>query len=130
MSRRAMGRRSDGHALDRREEGGEVSYDIDLVIDTGGPEPHSIDICWNYTSNCAPMWRAAGVDLAEFDGQPVKHCIEPLLSGINAMRRDPARFRAMNPPNGWGDYDTLLQALMALLRHFRAHPKATVEVRR
>lgn len=107
-----------------------MSYDIDLEIDTGGGEPALIDIAWNYTSNCVPMWRAAGADLATFDGQRAELCVEPLLSAIGAMRHDPARFEAMNPPNGWGDYESLLQALMALLRHFRDHPRATVVVSR
>lgn len=30
---------------------------------------------------------------------------------IRGLEADPERFRAMNPPNGWGDYDSLLSVL-------------------
>lgn len=30
---------------------------------------------------------------------------------IRGLEADPARFRAMNPDNGWGDYDGLLKVL-------------------
>jgi hypothetical protein len=46
-----------------------MSYDIWLEADLGGPEPLHLD-SWNYTSNCAAMWRAAGADLSEFHDRP------------------------------------------------------------
>ena len=108
-----------------------MSYDISLSIDTGGDEPACLpDLCWNYTGNCARMWRAAGADLAEFHHKLAGDCLLDLEAAIRALCADPARFKEMDPPNGWGSYDTLLPALVELADAFRRHPKATVEVSR
>lgn len=105
-----------------------MSYDIWLTIDTGGPEPARVGDSWNYTSNCAPTWRAAGADLAEFHGKPAGECVPTLRAAIEVMRADPARFQAMDSPNGWGTYDTLVPALVRLRAMREAHPKATVVI--
>jgi hypothetical protein len=107
-----------------------VSYDIWLEIDTGGPEPACVGRDWNYTSNCVPMWRAAGADLAEFHGKSAADCIPVLSAAIELLRAEPARFEAMDPENGWGSYETLVPALEALLANFEHHPRATVGVSR
>lgn len=107
-----------------------VSYDIWLEADLGGPEPMEVGLWWNYTSNCGPMWREAGADLAEFHGRQAGDCGEALLCAIQTMEREPERFQAMNPSNGWGSYDTLLPALRELLEMFKRAPRATVKVSR
>ncbi|PZG07179.1 hypothetical protein C1I95_31390 [Micromonospora craterilacus] len=107
-----------------------MSYDIHLSIDSGGPEPATVWGSWNYTSNCGAMWRRAGADLAEFEGKTAAECLPILVAAIRRMEDEPATYQAMNPPNGWGDYDSLLHALRQLADAFRAHPKATVEVHR
>ncbi len=105
-----------------------MSYDIWLEVDTGGPEPCRIADGWNCTSNISGMWRAAGADLADFDGQTAHDCIESLTNAIAELRRDPDKYRAMDSPNGWGKYEHLVPTLDRLLDDFRRHPKATVRV--
>lgn len=114
-----------------------MSYDIWLEKPQPGcPEcgrPDAIATItdgWNYTSNCGPMWRAAGADLAEFHDKPAGQCVLPLHIAIHAMQSDPAKYRAMDPPNGWGSYDTLLPALKELIAQFETHPDAIVKVSR
>jgi hypothetical protein len=107
-----------------------MSYDIWLEINTGGPEPASVGRDWNYTSNCGRMWREAGADLAEFNGQYAGNCLPLLDKAIHNLRAEPAKYEAMNPANGWGSYATLLPALEELAANFRAHPLATVQVSR
>jgi len=99
-----------------------MSYDIWL---TGDPEP---PLDWNYTSNCSQMWCAAGADLRKFHGKIASECEPILRSAIDNMIETPARYIAMNPPNGWGDYDSLLDALSELLFALVDHPKAIVNV--
>ncbi|MGH3795966.1 MAG: hypothetical protein ACRDSP_13875 [Pseudonocardiaceae bacterium] len=84
----------------------------------------------NMTSNVAPMWREAGADLAEFDGRAAAEVLPVLRTAIAAMEDDPAVYEAMNPANGWGDYDSCLEFLRELVKDFTAHPKATVVVSR
>lgn len=107
-----------------------MSYDIWLTIDTGGAEPALVWDGWNYTSNCGPMWREAGADLAEFHGKPAGECAPILQAAIATLKADPARFEAMNPDNGWGSYRSLVVRLGDLAAGFEAHPKALVAVSR
>jgi len=102
-----------------------------------GKEPASEDsgwsgspLDWNYTSNCARMWRKAGADLAEFDGKPAGECAMPLAAAITAMESEPDTYRALNPTNGWGDYDSLVEALKKLLDAFQGNPHLIVQVSR
>jgi hypothetical protein len=118
-----------------------MSYDINLETTPVEEECHHCDgtgrvtssdelTWWNYTSNCAGMWRKAGADLAAFHGKPASECTPSLKSAIEAMENDPETFRAMNPANGWGSYDSLLEALKTLLKDFQEHPDAIVRVSR
>jgi hypothetical protein len=107
-----------------------MSYDIWLLMDTGGPEPATVWDGWNYTSNCGPMWRQAGADLAEFEGKTAGECLPILRAAIEELQAHPIKYKAMDPPNGWGSYDTLVPALDELADGFSRHPKATVRVSR
>lgn len=107
-----------------------MSYSISLTIDTGGPEPALLNTDWNYTSNCGAMWRAAGADLADFDQKTAGECLPILTAAIAELEANPAEYEAMNPPNGWGSYATLVPSLKRLEAQFQAHPKATVWVSR
>ncbi len=101
-----------------------MSYDVSLCIDTGGQEPACL------TSNVAAMWRRAGADLVAFDGRVAADVLPALRAAIVVMEDDPATYKAMNPPNGWGDYDSCLEFLGELVKDFASHPKATVVVSR
>jgi hypothetical protein len=81
---------------------------------------------WNYTHNTNAMiaaaYEAVSGDATEQCGGPLGKAIGPAwwrrLDGasgpdgaaylgqiIQGLEADPERFRAMNPPNGWGCYD-------------------------
>jgi hypothetical protein len=93
-----------------------VSYDVWLSPSADEPYAEGSTEWLNYTSNVAPMWRAAGVDLAECHGRPAAQVAEGLMGALAAMDDDPDRFRAMDPPNGWGDFDgcrTYLRKILA-----------------
>lgn len=107
-----------------------MSWDATLTDDRGHTEGD-----WNYTHNCngmieatltddevtatgQPFWAALGNTTmgrgAWWDllngrtGPEGAQLLDRIISGLEA---DPARFRAMDPPNGWGSYDTLLDVL-------------------
>lgn len=106
-----------------------MSYDVDLEIDTGGPEPAWV---WsrNHTSNTSRMWATAGCDLAEFDGKPASELAPVLGSAISVMEADPDRFRQMEPANRWGTYETTMEFLVAIYNACGEHPLTTVRVSR
>ncbi len=106
-----------------------MSYDVWLEVDTGGPEPVEV---WerNHTSNTAGMWRGAGLDLGGCDGRQAAQVVEGVAAAVEVMERDPERFRAMNPPNGWGSYESCLAFLTAIRDACVAHPATTVRISR
>lgn len=62
---------------------------------------------WHYAPNghgSVPWWDHLD-GMSGPDGAAYLHLI------IRGLEADPERFRAMNPPNGWGDYEGLLKIL-------------------
>lgn len=107
-----------------------MSYDV-WVTAGNDPDAEQTHDWWeNYTSNVAPMWRAAGIDLAECHGRPAAQVAEGLQGALQTMGEDPDRFRAMNPPNGWGDFDGCVAYLQRLLALCLATPQGYVWVSR
>lgn len=110
-----------------------MSYDIALYlkVDTGGSEP--VDYCaadiGNYTANVSGMWTdALGYRLADLKGRTAGDCTDDLRRAVADMQNRPDHYRAMNPPNGWGDYEGALAYLRQLHDACCAHPKATVHI--
>jgi len=93
---------------------------------------------WNYTHNINQMIAAAykaatGDDTDQAEG-PLGPVIGPAwwkrLDGMNGMEggrylgkilaalcADPDKYRAMNPGNRWGDYDSLVEVLRDMCAH-------------
>lgn len=110
-----------------------MSYDIELYmnIDTGAPEPHWFTVAdiGNYTSNVAPMWGdALGHRLADLKEKTASDALPALQRAVAALEADPAKYEAMNPPNGWGDYQGALDYLRRLRDACAEHPKATIHM--
>jgi len=76
---------------------------------------------WNYTFNTSRMVYAVLEDegyeyeernwFSHLDGMTGAEGAEFLGMIIRGMEADPDRFRALNPENGWGDYDTFLKEM-------------------
>lgn len=108
-----------------------MSYDLDLRIDTGGEHPVTVHDVGNYTSNVSGMWtKALGFPLADLDGRLAADAIPDLRRAAWAMANNPDTYRAMNPENGWGDYEGARDYLVQLLEGCLAHPKTTIGVSR
>jgi hypothetical protein len=106
-----------------------MSYDVSLYINTGGDS--EAEVFWrNMTSNVAPMWRKAGADLADFAGKTAGDCVADLQAAIRAMEAEPETYRAMNPANGWGDYEGCLDFLKSIRDACATHPACTVHISR
>lgn len=81
------------------------------------PRREESEIEWfNYTHNVAPMiyqaLEGAGITLEDgeswwqrLSGMSGAEGRDYLAAIITRLEADPGRFRAMNPPNGWGCYD-------------------------
>ena len=108
-----------------------MSYDVTFGYpedDPGYPE----DQWRNYTSNVSQMWRAA---LGEDLGELIDRCggcnadlTRWLDLGVTRMENDPDYYRAMNPENGWGDYEGALAYFRWMLAMCQAVPRGHVSV--
>ena len=82
-----------------------MSWDIGIALN---------EICfenasWNYTHNCNDMMRDAGYNwVYSLGGQKVIDTIPKFQEMLQNLKHDPEKFRAMNPSNGWGSYDSLV----------------------
>lgn len=89
----------------------------------------------NITHNLSRMAREA--DIYEYLWRPdeigVKHAnqlISPLRNGLARLKADPPRYKALNPQNGWGTYEGLLQFIEQYLQACEQQPAAEVSVSR
>lgn len=107
-----------------------MSYDIWMVADLGGPEPVAIGDSVNHTYNCSAMFRLAlgGKGVNDLERQTGRDMLPRLKSGIRHMEENPNLYLPLNPPNGWGSYDTALEYLKELEAMAEAAPKAMFRV--
>lgn len=64
----------------------------------------------NITYNLSRMLNEAGfVGWEELVKMSARKAGKHILKVLDEMSLDPEKYRAMNPKNGWGDYDSCLQ---------------------
>jgi hypothetical protein len=56
--------------------------------------------------------------------------IVPLRDGLTLLLSDPDRFKAMNPENGWGSYEGLVEFVRAYKKACEEFPDAEIYVSR
>lgn len=105
-----------------------MSWDIWLAVDVDGQSVELPDTWRNYTHNCNRMVRDAGLEEWPYEvaGWSADRLGRRLADTIECLERDPEKYRAMNPANGWGDYDSLLVALREVLASCERYPSARV----
>ena len=101
-----------------------------LYLDTPDGEMRTpID---GHTYNLSAMWRLAGV----FENHPIDdlHGERAATIGDRAARgllravTKPSEFKALNPSNGWGDYEGFVQVLTRLAIDCAEEPEAIAHV--
>ena len=93
-----------------------MSWDADLVGEIDGHPVHLRG--WNYTHNTSRMvyaiLRRRETWWGRLNGMTGLEAQAYLGRIIDSLAADPDKFRAMNPENGWGDYDSFLNVLMEM----------------
>lgn len=64
----------------------------------------------------------------EYGFETAGQIIPILQHGIDVLKRDPDKFKKMNPKNGWGSYDGLLAFAEGVLKACQEYPHATISV--
>ena len=107
-----------------------MSWDIEMVTDPcescGRGEETVFDR--NLTWNLTPMHRAVGIDWRKLREMSADQAKETILDAVRQLKEDPERFKDMNPKNGWGSYDGLVDLLQEMLGTWKRYPTATVKV--
>lgn len=96
---------------------------LDIWIGDGEPS-------FNYTHNVVPMWKKAGCydALYESSGLRAKEVLLALKLGLMDMLGNPAEYTALNPENGWGDYESATHFLVSVIIAFAENPDAIIGV--
>ncbi len=89
----------------------------------------------NITHNLGKMAEAADVYYAlwrpeEIGIKKASDLIEVLQHGYSKLTDDPDTYKAMNPINGWGSYESLVVFVADYLNACRLYPDAFVRVSR
>lgn len=109
-----------------------MGWDARISARPRGHEPAALFGEWNYTHNTSPMISRVldvmGAETSEpwyrlldgMNGAEGGHYLDLIIGGLSEA---PELFRAMNPSNGWGDYDSLLEVLAEMRDTSHAHPR-------
>lgn len=87
------------------------------------------------THNLVPMAAEAGLYKVlwrpdELGIIKASQLIEPLRAGLKLLRSDPERFKALNPSNGWGNYENLVEFVAQYLEACKKNRDADVYANR
>jgi hypothetical protein len=112
-----------------------MSYDVSVSIDTGNGESLEEEI-GNYTYNCSAMLTKAlvavgkeQISLSDMHGWDVSKVAFYLKDALQYMRENRKEFIAMNPDNGWGDFESWLEFLSKIYETCLKHPKCDLRIR-
>ena len=111
-----------------------MSHDAWMEIDTDALLPVEMIDIGNYTRNVSPMWRKAmtyatgGIptSIQDTDGMTGEAALPVLKDALMHMLRNPAEYEAMNPENGWGDYEGATEFMWKCVQACAKHPKAVI----
>jgi hypothetical protein len=90
---------------------------------------------FNVTHSLAPMAYALGIYQAiwlpeEIEIETAKKMIPILEKALSKMMKDPEKYKAFNPDNGWGSFDGFYKFLGEYLFCCIQNPDAKIEVSR
>jgi hypothetical protein len=72
-----------------------------------------------------PLWRAEEIGICK-----AEQLKAPIALALRLLYDDPAKYKKLNPENGWGDYETFCEFLEEVLAACFKYPDARVETSR
>lgn len=115
-----------------REEWDKMNPDQEPVVCEDSDETNEV-FSANITHNLATMADKAGIYKTlwrpeEINVSNARQLIPLLATGLGQLEAAPEHFKVFNPPNGWGDYDGLVQFVREYLAACMEYPEAAVSV--
>ena len=96
-----------------------MSYDLDFKAPCCGANTDSINI----TYNLQPMMFEAGVGVSEhLEGKTGAEVALLITKALIDMQLNRDKYTKLNPPNGWGSYESLIEALTRLREVAECNP--------
>lgn len=86
---------------------------------------HALDAMAQAAGIYGCLWRPEEVGITK-----ASQLIEPLTQGLARLRAEPAKFKAFDPPNGWGAYGNLVAFVREYLAACKDNPDADVRASR
>jgi hypothetical protein len=68
------------------------------------------------------LWRPKEVGITS-----ASQMIAPLEKGLEELVANPDKYKALNPPNGYGSYDDFVSFCRSVLHNCREYPNAVIE---
>lgn len=89
----------------------------------------------NITHNLGEMASEAGIYKClwrpdEIGISKANQLIEPLRNGLKLLKDNPEKFKALNPPNGWGNYERFVSFVSEYLAACEKFPEANICISR
>lgn len=100
-----------------------MSWGIDLVRD----DEEVVEVFDGHTYNLSSMWRLARIfesSSSELDGMAAHEIGNRAARGLLRAVTRPELFKALEPDNGWGDYDGFVKMLTRLAVSCAENPTA------
>lgn len=109
-----------------------MSYDIDILTEDVDGNKFTVEVVSGHTWNLAPMWRKALPSIKssvyELDGRKCLDVMGQIISGHGDALEKPDEYKALNPPNGWGDYKGFLEVYTRFMELCIKHPSGTIRI--
>lgn len=86
------------------------------------------DVASGVTWNIMPMYRLAGLEFRTLDGETGRDALVRIEAALEKMKREPEKYRALNPSNGWGSYEGAVEVLERFAEVCREMPDGIVDV--
>lgn len=108
-----------------------MSWEVDIGKKTEKGIEYIYEV-GNYTWNVGRMYtEAMGCSISDFKNMPCSKAILILQVGIKDMEKNPEKYKELNPPNKWGNYEYALQYLKDILHAcqiYKENPDCIIQV--
>jgi hypothetical protein len=90
---------------------------------------------FNITHNLNKMAEAVGLYEVLWRPEEIgitiaSQMVEPLEKGLKELETNPDKYKAYDPPNGWGNYEGFVSFCKSVLQKCREYPDAVIEADR
>lgn len=105
-----------------------MSFSLWITVEHPDGYRSTFEIVDGHTYNLTPMWRRAlGIEKSsDLNDVPCSDLREKVFLAIEDIARNRSEYEALNPSNGWGDFDGFREIFWKFAEAVLAHPAGKV----